>query len=126
MSHHDLEQSFRHGLWLASLVLLAACTTAPDHRPTHSSYGCMQAVRLQVPATLDDKQQHCLASALIAQQCSVMEAYLAGMGKELSDLFGAGDAEWADWQADRTGIACAKNNDSHEAIADCCQNPLRQ
>jgi len=101
-------------------MLLCACTTSPN-RPAKSSYGCMVAVRDSLPPGLFDKRAHCLASALIAQQCSVPEAYLAGAGKEIRDLFVPGaDAEWADWKADRVGIACAKQHHGIDDISACC------
>ena len=81
----------------------------------------MVAVRDSLPAGLFDKRAHCLASALIAQQCSVTEAYLAGAGKEIRDMFVPGaDAEWADWKADRIGIACAKQHHGIDDIGACC------
>jgi hypothetical protein len=80
----------------------------------------MQAVRAQLPVTDNDKHLHCLVSAQITQQCSVIEAYLAGMGKELSDLFGRGDAEWADWRADRAGVSCGRSEEGAVAIDACC------
>jgi hypothetical protein len=99
--------------------LLMACSSVQP-RPAHSSYGCMQAVRAQLPTDDNDKRLHCLATAQITRQCSVSEAYLAGMGKELSDLFGSGDAEWADWQADRAGVNCGRAQNSMEDIQACC------
>lgn len=103
------------------LVMLTACATSPD-RPAKSSYGCMVAVRDSLPPGLPDKRAHCLASALIAQQCSVFEAYLAGAGKEFRDMFSANDtAEWADWKADRVGIACAKQHHGVDDIGECCK-----
>jgi hypothetical protein len=110
---------------LSGVLLLTACAVAPT-RPANSSYGCMQAVHTQLTAIIDDKQQHCLASALIAQQCSLAEAYLAGLGKELRDFFGKGDAAWSDWQADLAGITCAKNNNHRPALEACCRNTARQ
>jgi Uma2 family endonuclease len=92
-------------------VSLAGCTTVSSRelRPAKSSYGCMQSVvRDKLPANLPEKDAHCVATALIARYCSVTEAYLAGAGKELRDLLGAGDAQWSDWQADRAGVECAK------------------
>jgi hypothetical protein len=80
----------------------------------------MQAVRAQMPANDNDKRLHCLVSAGIAQQCSVTEAYLAGIGKEISDLFGRGDPEWADWQADRAGISCGRSEAGDAAVEACC------
>jgi hypothetical protein len=52
--------------------------------------------------------------------CNLSEAYLAGAGKELRDLLGAGDAEWTDWQADRAGVDCARHAQDDSGIADCC------
>ena len=79
-------------------------------------------VRERVPPTLSDKPAHCLASGLIARHCSIGEAYMAGAGTEILDLFGHGDAEWSDWQADRRGIACARRASSDEQVAECCES----
>jgi hypothetical protein len=80
----------------------------------------MQAVRASLPAGLPDKHAHCLAAGLIARHCSVSEAYLAGAGKELRDMTGRGDAEWADWRADRIGIGCAREAADDAAVEACC------
>lgn len=103
---------------LAMLVMVSACTSLQP-RPAVSTLGCMQAVRAQLPDKGADKRLHCLASAQIARQCSVGEAYLAGVGKELRDLFGAGDAEWDDWRADRAGVRCGRASDA-TTIEVCC------
>lgn len=76
----------------------------------------------KLPAGLPDERAHCLAAGLIARYCSVSEAYLAGIGKELRDLLGPGDAEWADWRADRTGIACAKSAAGDSELVSCCSS----
>ncbi|MBM0108019.1 hypothetical protein JM946_25085 [Steroidobacter sp. S1-65] len=107
---------------LASAVL-AGCVTAPNRpaRPARSSYECMQSVvQEKLPAGLPDARAHCLAAGLIARYCSGSEAYMAGLGKELRDLFGAGDANWEDWRADRAGIGCARRAGDDEALAQCC------
>lgn len=104
-------------------VTLAACAGIPGRpaRPAPSSYGCMRAVlEEKVPAGAPDKRTHCLASGLIARYCSVSEAYLAGLGKELRDLVGAGDAEWGDWRADRAGVGCARAVADDAELAECC------
>jgi hypothetical protein len=83
----------------------------------------MRAVRDQVRQQLgevSDKRLHCAVSAHIAQRCSVAEAYMAGMGKELEDLFGGGDAEWADWRADRAGVHCGRAQSGDDEIVGCC------
>ena len=113
-----------HGaLGILVLTMLTACGAVPHRpsRPEPSSYGCMAAVlRQKLPANLPDKQAHCLASGLIARYCSPPEAYLAGIGKELRDLFGGGDAEWGDWRADRVGVGCARRSEDDDSLAACC------
>jgi hypothetical protein len=102
---------------------LAACTTLAgrEHRPAAPSYECMRAVvNEKLPADLPEKRAHCLGAGLIARYCSVSEAYLAGAGKELRDVLGAGDADWTDWQADRAGIDCARHVQDDSGIANCC------
>jgi hypothetical protein len=79
-------------------------------------------LRQKLPANLPDHDAHCLASGLIARYCSPTEAYLAGVGKELRDLFGRGDAEWADWRADRVGVRCAQRAEDDAALATCCKD----
>jgi hypothetical protein len=81
----------------------------------------MQAVRDALPQGLPDKRAHCLAAGGIAQQCSVMEADIAGIGKEIRDVFSRGDASWGDWRADRAGIRCARKPGVDGQLAACCQ-----
>jgi len=105
---------------IANLTACATITTRPT-RLAHSSYGCMEAVlREKLPPELPDKRAHCLAGGLISRYCSITEAYLAGAGKEVRDLLGHGDAEWADWRADRVGIECARESTDDAAVAACC------
>ena len=63
------------------------------------------ALRDRLPADLPDSQLHCIAAGLIARYCSVTEAHLASIGKELKDVSGPGDAEWRDLESDRRGIS---------------------
>jgi hypothetical protein len=103
-------------------LMLGACATAAN-RPEVSTLGCVQSVLMRhVPAGLNDKQAHCLAAGLISRYCSRTEANMAAAGKEIADLFDAGDAEWADWRADRAGIRCAKAAISDEAVSECCKS----
>jgi hypothetical protein len=108
---------------LVAMANLSACASIANRppRPAHSSYGCMEAVlQEKLPQNLPDKRAHCLAGGLIARYCSITEAYLAGAGKEVRDLLSQGDAEWRDWQADRTGIACARETQDDAGVATCC------
>jgi hypothetical protein len=102
-----------------ALWALAGCATPLD-RPAASSYGCMVAVRDSIPKQSYDKRAHCLVAGFIAQRCSVIEADIAGLGKEFTDIFDGGDPSWADWQADRVGIQCAKHGSDPQRLAQCC------
>jgi hypothetical protein len=79
------------------------------------------AIADDLPNEASDKRKHCLAAALIAQRCSVAEAYLAAVGTEIVDSFGPGAAEWEDWRADRAGIACARTASAIDSLQQCCE-----
>ncbi|HWK50999.1 MAG TPA: hypothetical protein VNR40_13995 [Steroidobacter sp.] len=124
MSIRRFHPQLRTTIVAGALLALAACASVPNRPPraAKSSYGCMQTVvKERVPANLPDKRQHCLAGGLIARYCSGTEAYMAGAGKELKDLLGGGDPEWADWRADRVGIACARSASDDDELARCCE-----
>jgi hypothetical protein len=101
------------------MIALGGCASQAP-RPASSSYGCMVAERDALPAGLPDEQKHCVVSGLIARHCSVSEANMAGLGKELQDLFSSGDASWADWKMDRKGMECAHNAPDDAAVMQCC------
>jgi hypothetical protein len=112
-----------HRHWSAMLlaVFLAGCTAAPE-RPARSTVGCAEAALAQhLPQGLPDKLAHCVAGGVIARDCSPTEAHLAGLGKELRDAFGPGDAEWSDWHAARAGVRCARDHADDAAIVECCK-----
>jgi RHS repeat-associated protein len=44
-----------------------------------------------------DKHKHCVLSCKIALQCGTLTSMSAGVGKEIADLFGPGNAEWEKW-----------------------------
>lgn len=106
----------------ATLGVTACAPLAPQRdRPARATLSCVRAVLdTKLPPAISDDLAHCLAGGFIARYCSVSEAYLAGLGKELEDTLGDGDAEWRDWQADRRGIACARHSTSDEAVYSCC------
>ena len=43
-----------------------------------------------------------------------------GFGKEFKDVFGSGDAQWRDLQADARGIRCAQSATSDATLRECC------
>jgi hypothetical protein len=91
-------------------------------RASHSSLGCMRVALTKHPLDrADDAQAHCVAAGLIALHCSPAEAWLASLGKEVSDVFGRGKAELRDLRADRAGIRCAYSATATAGVVDCCQ-----
>jgi hypothetical protein len=105
--------------WLLT-ALLAGCTMNPE-RPAQSSAGCAKAVlERDVPPHLADKLAHCVAGGLIARYCSPTEARLAGLAKEIRDLFTGGDVEFADVQATFAGVQCAESASDAAGAEACC------
>jgi hypothetical protein len=84
------------------------------------------ALRERLPTDLPDAPTHCIAAGLIARYCSVTEATLASVGKELRDLLGSGDAEWRDLQSDRRGVDCARTAATDAGLQACCLQTARQ
>jgi RHS repeat-associated protein len=79
--------------------------------PKHSSLKCAWSVAGTVGAALTggDKYRHCVVSCEITRRCGRYAAYAAGIGKEIMDVVGDGNAEWEDWLADLKGIECAQD-----------------
>jgi hypothetical protein len=109
----------------AVVVMLSstACAPLPTYEPraARSSLGCMHAAldKLELKHQ-PDSEQHCKAAGLIARYCSVTEAGMASIGKEVRDLFTGGDAEWRDLVSDRRGVRCARLAHNDTDLAACC------
>ena len=109
----------RDPVWLL-MALSAGCATNPE-RPAQSSAGCVETVIARdLPAHLKDKLAHCVAGGLIARYCSPAEARLAGVAKEVRDLFTGGDVELADVQATFAGVQCAESASELTELEACC------
>jgi hypothetical protein len=86
----------------------------------------MEAAITKLPLNgLPDYRAHCEAAGLIARYCSVPEAAMASVGKEIRDLFTAGDAEWRDLMSDRHGIGCAHSARNDAELASCCADMVQ-
>ena len=112
-------------------AVLAATGCAPlaikEQRAATSTMGCMRAAISSQPFDdLPDDAAHCIAAGLIARRCSVTEAMLASVGKEIGDALGSGDAQWRDLRADRKGIRCARSADDEQELAACCASQVRR
>lgn len=73
-----------------------------------------------------DYVEHCMAAGSIARYCSVTEAGIASVGKEVLDLFTGGDAEWRDLMSDKRGIQCARKTQTDLELSACCASPVGQ
>jgi RHS repeat-associated protein len=86
------------------------------------AYQCAKAVAAKyTPLLLNDKHKHCMVAGEIYQTCGVLIAHVASIGKEIQDVFGPGNAEWGDLEADYAGIDCAKNPECGEGLGECCK-----
>ena len=105
------------------IMATTACTplTVREPRLAKSSLGCIQAAVKKLDKDhRSDSELHCTAAGLIARYCSVTEATLASVGKELRDLLGSGDAEWRDLMSDRRGVNCARSAKNDGELQQCC------
>ena len=67
----------------------------------------------------DDKFKHCSVSCRILGECGLVGAAAAGIGKELQDAVGPGDADIADFVADFEGILCGFDTNQGKFCSDC-------
>ena len=107
---------------LASL-LAAGCAplATQESRAGKSSLTCMRsALAGRSFEGMHDAEVHCIATGLVALRCSVTESWLAGLGKEMRDLFGPGDAALNDLRADGRGVHCARTT-GKDGLDACCR-----
>jgi hypothetical protein len=55
-----------------------------------------------------DKYRHCTVSCAIGIDCGVTSSAIVGMAKEIYDVFGPGNAEWADLMANLMGLRISR------------------
>ncbi len=69
-----------------------------------------------------DKAMHCALSCHLANKCSVLDSYTFGRVKEFIDVFGPGNAEWTDLEANDDGILMSiagRARNIRECIREC-------
>ncbi|TDP55201.1 hypothetical protein C8D79_0246 [Bacteriovorax stolpii] len=69
-----------------------------------------------------DKFKHCSVSCMLTLRCGTLDAYSAGLLKELLDMMGMGNPETADIRANVAGITFAKKKEAtnDEECMDLC------
>jgi hypothetical protein len=109
---------------VATSLLAAGCAPLPTYEPRagKSSLGCMESAIAgrDLETSTDDAEAHCIAAGLIALRCSVTESWIAGVGKELRDLLGRGDAQFQDLRNDARGVECARST-GKDGLDACCR-----
>lgn len=71
-----------------------------------------------------DKFKHCGVSCLLTLRCPSVDVLQIGIFKELADVFGPGNAEWDDLEADYKGVKLVtskKANNDQECLTQCHQ-----
>jgi len=71
---------------------------------------------------ISDKSMHCALSCHLANECSVVDSWTFGRVKELIDVFGPGDAEWKDLEANDDGLLMSitgRARNIRECIHEC-------
>jgi RHS repeat-associated protein len=71
------------------------------------------------PPNTGDKFKHCVVSCRILEDCGLAAATAAGIGKELQDAVGPGDASIGDFIADYEGILCGIDTKKGKFCRDC-------
>ena len=105
----------------ALMATLLGTMTACSATPRAPESSCMQrAVDSLALEGLPDVRKHCLAAGTIAIRCGSSSAFVAGYAKEISDVFGPGDASGDDLSANAAGRSCAERSAEGSALAACC------
>lgn len=71
---------------------------------------------------ITDKAMHCSLSCHLAIRCSIQESWTFGRFKEFWDIFGEGNAEWADLIANDRGLYIAirgRASDMQSCLREC-------
>lgn len=67
-----------------------------------------------------DKFKHCTLSCYLSLRCPSTEVWNLGLAKEFVDVFGPGNAEMADLEADMKGIIYSYEVDTDKGCVNAC------
>ncbi len=94
-------------LFLLFFILLVSEAYAQQGEKCSRDYAQRAYSRLkQMP--IKDKTMHCALSCDLSNKCTSGVSAVLGIAKEVYDVFGQGNAEWADLAADFNGIRLSK------------------
>ncbi len=110
-----------HILLLMYLALLASVNARADDETVQAACAMVYVPifkKMYEPLPQKDKFKHCAVSCGLTLMCGPAEATAVGVLKELFDLVGPGNADWADLKANRTGIRLALKSET-QTTHDC-------
>jgi hypothetical protein len=74
-----------------------------------SLYHSKNILEIAKKHSADDKNRHCTVSCMLTLKCPSPDVLMAGVLKEVQDVFGPGNAEVEDLKADALGISFARD-----------------
>jgi hypothetical protein len=92
---------------LYGLMLFSFSAVASSQSFICSLNNAKRVISIAEKHSQNDKNRHCSVSCMLALKCNDAEVMMVGILKEFKDVFGPGDADAADIEADLTGVALA-------------------
>lgn len=92
---------------LGSLISFSASAAPAAPAMLCSLYHSKRVIALAKAHSKNDKNRHCSVSCMLALKCNDNEVMMIGLLKEFQDVFGPGDADSEDIEADALGISLA-------------------
>lgn len=91
-------------LILISLYLIPVTAQSKQMALCSSLFASAIKAKVEKISSVTDKFKHCAVSCMLTLRCGPSDALSLGVIKEIVDVFGEGNAEWADIEADTIGI----------------------
>ncbi len=94
---------------LITIILGTLITSQASAKPAVfcSLYHSKPVIAVATAHSKNDKNRHCTVSCMLALKCNDSEVMMVGLLKEFKDVFGPGDADSEDIEADALGISLA-------------------
>ncbi len=106
------------------LTILISFSAKAERTAICSMYYASDVKKIVEASGQFDKFKHCGVSCLLALRCPSADVLQIGILKELADVFGPGNAEWDDLEADYAGVKLVtskKAKTDKECLSQCHQ-----
>ena len=109
---------------LLAIILATLITSHASAKPAVfcSLYHSRPVIAVATAHSQNDKNRHCTVSCMLALKCNDNEVMLVGLLKEFKDVFGPGDADAEDIEADALGVSLASRGSAKtnkQCLAQC-------